>query len=152
MRPRARLLVFSVFLTAAASASTGGSWFCRDGASVRQGDRIKSCGVGASDSEAGARKLALRNAGDELRAVCDLSDDCRSRPLRVVPLRSECERIATGGYKCFRGLEAQILGSRGRTGGSAALPSIARQLRELNRLHTVTEGIGDEVEREFNAR
>ncbi|MCC7442708.1 MAG: hypothetical protein IT285_13820 [Bdellovibrionales bacterium] len=98
-----------LFLACAPSARA--EWFCKEGASERQGSALMACGVETDAAEAAARKKALAAAFEELDAICDRSVDCRDFELEIEPLRTDC-REEKGRFKCYRAIRASITGKK----------------------------------------
>lgn len=167
MKPIAALFVGSLCaVLLSARPAAGGDWLCREAGSVRSGDVIESCGVGEGDTEADARQAALLHAYRELETVCAISARCRPYELEVAPLRTECVTWDDGRRVCYRALRARITamlrerprvapGSGTEQAKAAAAEStprgasMARQVRELSRLHAFTEGLADSMSAEF---
>lgn len=97
------LLIFSFPL------SSFGAWICEKAASIKEGESIMACGVGIGADESLARQKALLNAKLEFKAICEDSYDCRSRETIVTPLRNSCTQLSNSTYRCYRGLQYQIL-------------------------------------------
>src|SRR5437868_5095349 len=67
------------------SSARADEWFCREGASERQGSVLLACGVDTDPTENGARKKALAAAFEELDSICDRSVDCKTFELQIDP-------------------------------------------------------------------
>jgi hypothetical protein len=113
------------------------TWACEDTASIREGRTLLSCGMGAGTTEEEARRLALRNAAEELHTVCELSRDCSRYHLNVRPLRTDCRRDGAL-FRCTRGLRAEITGELRPRASGRAEERFSRDFEELERLHEIT--------------
>lgn len=100
------VILLTIILGTIASAQA--KWMCEEVASVRNGDTIYSCGVGAAPQENEARDLARENAFKEFYALCNNSTDCRGHAINSKPLRNDCQ-MKGNQYNCYRGLEITIL-------------------------------------------
>lgn len=91
------------FLTFLACSIAGAAedWFCKEVASQRSGNLVKSCGVGTGIDENAARSSAFENAKQEFGRLCTISADCRGRAVTVSPERTSCEKEEKN-YKCYR--------------------------------------------------
>ena len=98
----------AVMIGFGARAESEDYWLCKSQASQRNGMSITACGTASAPSESLARSEALLNAKKELRTVCDESDDCRNHKLLVNPQRTECKKIDSESYQCWRAIEAEI--------------------------------------------
>ena len=76
-------------------------WMCKEVASQRSGNIIKSCGFGNGADENAARSSAFQHAKKEFGSICAISSDCRGRAISVQPERTSCEKDGAG-YKCYR--------------------------------------------------
>lgn len=101
------MMLIKIFMLFILSSHAAGSWLCREAASLRNGDVINACGVGEGSNENEARSSARNAAFEELDSVCSRTPDCANFDYVITPLRTDCEKTATG-YKCYRGIEATI--------------------------------------------
>ena len=92
------LLALASFVSSAFAVE---DWLCKEVASQRSGNLIKSCGVGIGADENEARATAFENAKKEFGRVCTISSDCRGRSITVQPERTSCEKDQ-GKCKCYR--------------------------------------------------
>jgi len=92
-------------------------WYCKEVSTERQGNLFKTCGVGVAIEEGEARVRALENARKEFVSVCQLSADCKDKPIIAEPQRTSCEK-SEGKYHCYRLVNFQISSK-----GSPLLPA-----------------------------
>lgn len=95
----ARFLV--VALTLFGFNASAADWFCEEAASQRDGNVVRTCGIGEARWEATARAQALETARLEFNRLCDLSSDCYGRPVSVRPGRTSCKKSKVG-FQCHR--------------------------------------------------
>lgn len=65
-------------------------WFCTDDQAMKTGSTYVICGVGTYSTEGDARRIALENAVNEFKTICDLSSDCKGHKVSIEPKRSSC--------------------------------------------------------------
>lgn len=92
-------IILGLFFSVNASAID--SWLCLEESSQREGNTIRSCGIGSGKDENAARLDALDNAKEEFNRICDSSSDCKNHEVRAIPQRTTCERDS-GQYRCYR--------------------------------------------------
>ena len=104
----------------------GAEWLCEEEASQREGNTIKSCGIGQAKTEAEARDMALDNAKKEFDKICNASVDCAGHKTIADPRRTSCS-LKGNTYTCHRLIAFEI--SSKLTTGRIAHISMQRALR-----------------------
>lgn len=101
--------VFGILMFVSLSAFAG-DWFCEETASERQGNVIKTCGMGVGILEGTARFHGLNQARHEFQVICQLSTDCKeAKRIIVSPGRTSCKRWEEDGlFHCARMLSFEI--------------------------------------------
>lgn len=84
------------------------NWTCTEVASEKIDNFIMACGVGEAETEGDARKLALENAINEFKSICNISDDCLNKKTYTKPLRNSCEKLDNNKIKCYRGIQVEF--------------------------------------------
>ena len=85
----------------------GAEWLCEEEASQREGNTIKSCGIGQAKTEAEARDMALDNAKKEFDKICNASVDCAGHETIADPRRTSCS-LKGNTYTCHRLIAFEI--------------------------------------------
>lgn len=96
-----------VFMLSLSWQNLFAGWFCEDAASEKSGNIILTCGIGFGNTEALARKDALKSAFEELDTICEKSIDCKTMETLIEPQRNDCKKEGKK-YKCYRAIQATI--------------------------------------------
>jgi|ERR1019366_6007351 hypothetical protein len=90
-------------ILASLNAISKEEWFCTDDQAIVKDNVWAICGIGTMGHEGPAREFALNNAVHEFKVMCEMSENCKGKKVRVEPKRSTCFREKDyNGYTCHR--------------------------------------------------
>lgn len=100
---RTILNMIVLLLSLSAHAKVRDKWFCVEDAGQVSYDEgsMELCGMGYGSTEGEARAKALDQATSDYKKLCELSDECQSRSMFVIPKRTSCEE-SQGSWTCYR--------------------------------------------------
>jgi hypothetical protein len=84
-------MVSLLFLGHFALGDENGSWTCEVTASLKEGNVMRVCGMADGLDEGAARTAALADAIHQFKMLCEISSDCRGKPVNVEPERTSCK-------------------------------------------------------------